>query len=167
MHNALIGKGVSCPAGVGAGYGGADRVGNENDSQPPPTESSVRFRTVPHLVAAPKMGGGPGEGPKKKSGPRCKAFPQPFPGRATTQASSGSALAVIRTLLSARYPRTLLAIAASAGLARSTAYRALARIEAESGLPLRTERTKQQDRVGAMHWVTLHGIDWEKLRGMG
>lgn len=167
MFKSLNAQRFVCAARVGAGHGLAERFGNENDSHPPPPKSSVHFRTVPNLVVAPKKGGGPGEGPKKKSGSGPKAFPQPHPGRSETQASISSVLSVIRTLLGARYPRTLLAIAASSGLARSTAYRALARVEAESGLPLRTERIKQPDRAGNLHWVTLRGIDWEKLRGMG
>lgn len=152
MRKALIRKGAACVAGVGAVRVGAGQGLNATDSQPPPGKSSVRFRTAPHLVAARKMGGGPGEGRKKKSKP-----PHGVP-------HGAGVLMVLRELLAARYPRSAAAIAASAGVSRATAYRALMRLEVDSGLPVVRERV--QDPMGGAP-LALWGIDWPRLRGMG
>lgn len=71
---------------------------------------------------------------------------------------------VLRVLLASRYPRSAQAIAASAGVSRATGYRALAKIEVSSGLPVMTETV-----LDPFTWkpVMLWGIDWARLRGMG
>lgn len=158
MYNSLIGQGLCRSAGVGAGH----HRTNENDSHPPPTKSRHVEKYTAHLVGPRKMGGGPGEGPKKKSG----LTPRRRDGRLKRRAGVGEPaclLLVLRVLLSARHPRTAMAIAASADVARASAYRVLLRLELHSGLPILRQRIEKNADHPA---TTLWGIDWPRWRGM-
>lgn len=155
VGNLLIGKGLGSAGGVGAGQHGQ----SGNHSQVPPTKSRCPIPYTPHLVGPRKNGGGPGEGQKKianRAAPRRRVD--------GPQGGAEGMFRVLRVLLASRYPRSAQAIAASAGVSRATGYRALAKIEVSSGLPVTTETV-----LDPYTWkpVMLWGIDWARLRGMG
>lgn len=153
MRNSLIADGSLCAARVGVGREGVRLGSDESDSHPPPPKSRGQVFRGPHLVQALKNGGGPGEGSKKNSKTRRASSPR-----------DSCVLRVLRVLLSSRYPRGAEAIAASAGVHRSTGYRLLLIIEMESGIPL--ARQMMRDPYGGRLKV-FWGVDWERLRGMG
>lgn len=157
--NPLTALAGAVAAGVGAEQGMANEVVIENDSHPPPPESSDVFSQQPNLVGPLKMGGGPGEGEKSAGATAWKHTTALATYQRQKRASAGlptAGYAVLGELMLHRYPRTVAATAASVGLSRQTVYAVLAKLERWGHVPL--VRTPSDDGL-------CIGVDWQAMRG--